>query len=67
MFDLIVGSEEGYGDMVEKRGITSFTYTFLVPKTSVITDNIQAMFITVTSVYSTGMKSTYKTTYKLYF
>ena len=64
-FDLIVGSEDGYGDIVEQLGMTSYTHTFPVPKTSIITENIQELFITVTAMYTTGMKSAYKTTYKL--
>ena len=66
-FDLIVGSEEGYSDIVEKQGMAISTHTFLVPKTSIITENIQELFITVTSVNPTGLKSAYKTTYKLSF
>ena len=64
-FDLIVGSENGYGDIVDKRGMASFTHTFPVPKSSFVTENIQELFITVIAVYTTGIKSAYKTTYKL--
>ena len=64
-FDLIVGSEDGYGDIVDKLGMTSYIHTFPVPKSSFITENIQELFITVTAVYATGMKSVYKTSYKL--
>ena len=56
-FDLIVGSQDGIGDIVEQFGITSDSYT----KTSVLTDNIQEISISLTAVYNIGMKSRHLT------
>ena len=64
-YNLIVGSQDGYGDIVEELGMTSVSHSFHVPITSIITEDIQELFITVTAVYATGMKSEYKTSYKL--
>ena len=65
LFDVVVGSAQGFGDIVDRRSLTAHSVTFQVPTTSIITANIHELFITIDSVYSTGMRSTYITSYQL--
>ena len=67
LYDLAVGSAQGFVDIADEHSLTTSSHSFHVPKDTVLTQNINELFISVTSVYSTGLETVYSTTYKLFF
>ena len=63
-FDLTVGSVPGFADIADIRSVSDYTFTFRVPTTSILTPFINEIFFTVTCSYATGLRASYKTSYK---
>lgn len=67
VYDVTVGTAKGYVDILDMRSLTTHTHSFHVPENTILTKNINELFIIISSVYSTGVSSTYSETYKLPF
>ena len=67
VFDVTIGSTKGSADIIDKRNLETSQMSVSVPKSNVGSENIQELFISVSCWHSTGLKTTYKTNFKLPF
>ena len=65
-FDVTVGSTQGSADIVDNKAVSSHFLSFSTPESTFDIDAIKELFISVKCVYSTGLSTTYKTSYKLF-
>ncbi|XP_053381647.1 uncharacterized protein LOC123555884 isoform X2 [Mercenaria mercenaria] len=64
-YDVMIGSKLGFSDILELKSIEVNQYDVTVPKTTIITPNVQELFISISCTYSTGLFTQYKFSYKL--
>ena len=64
-YSLIIGSQAMYTDILQKHYMTATHYNVDVPKTTIITENVNEIYFTITCSYSIGLSSTYRTSYKI--
>ena len=64
-YSLIIGSQAMYTDILQKHHLTATHYNVDVPKTTIITENVNEIYFTITCSYSIGLSSTYRTSYKI--
>ena len=67
LYDVMVGTAQGYVDILDIQSLTTHTRSFHVPEDTILTEKINELFITISAVYSTGISSTYSATYKVPF
>lgn len=61
---ITVGSTDGLCDITEGLSLTDTTRTFRIPQSTLVSENIQEVYISISAVYFTGMRTNYKTTFK---
>ena len=64
-YDVMVGSAQGFADIVDRHSLPVCSVTFQVPTYTIISADIKEIFINIEAAYSTGMRHTYRTSYKL--
>lgn len=64
-YDVSIGSKQGYTDILQLQRISVNVYDVIVPTATIISQNVQEMFIAITCTYSTGIYTVYQSTYKI--
>ncbi len=64
-YTLTIGSKTGYNDVTDAYVTTGTVFSFAIPSSTLISLQVNEVFIELTSVYATGMSTIYSTVYKL--
>ncbi|WAR31728.1 hypothetical protein MAR_034270 [Mya arenaria] len=62
---LVVGSGEGFTDILDINYYTGHTYDIVAPSSTLISPKITELFFTIACTYPTGMSSVYRTIFTL--
>ena len=65
LFDVTVGSGEGYSELFDANGLTAYSCSFETKDTSIITGHVEEIHITLWSVYATGRREFFGIMYNL--
>ncbi|WAR31796.1 hypothetical protein MAR_034338, partial [Mya arenaria] len=61
VYSLVVGSKEGFTDILDISYYTGHTYDIVAPSSTLISPKITELFFTITCAYPTGISSVYRT------
>ncbi|XP_052220285.1 uncharacterized protein LOC127837360 isoform X3 [Dreissena polymorpha] len=64
-YSLIIGSRDGFSDIADVNYTRNHVYDVIVPSSTLVSSNLNELYIKVSCTYSTGMYTTYSTSYKL--
>ena len=64
-YDVMVGSAQGFADIVDRQSLPVCLVKFQVPTSTIISADIKELFINIEAAYSTGMRHIHRTSYKL--
>ncbi|KAH3708717.1 hypothetical protein DPMN_068176 [Dreissena polymorpha] len=64
-YSLVVGSRDGFSDIADVSYTRDHVYDVIVPSSTLDSPNLNELYIKVTCTYSTGLFTTYSTSYKL--
>ncbi|XP_052789886.1 uncharacterized protein LOC128224179 [Mya arenaria] len=65
VYSLVVGSREGFTDILDIAYYSGHTYDIVAPSSTLISPKITELFFTITCTYPTGMSSVYRTIFTL--
>ncbi|WAR31701.1 hypothetical protein MAR_034243 [Mya arenaria] len=65
VFSLVVGSKEGFTDILDISYYTGHTYDIVAPSSTLISPKISELFFTITCAYPTGISSVYRTIFTM--
>lgn len=64
-YSLVVGTRRGYTDVADLRLMQAHTYDVNVPESTIISQNVAELFISISCIYTTGRFSVYETIHTL--
>ncbi|WAR31807.1 hypothetical protein MAR_034349, partial [Mya arenaria] len=65
LYSLVVGSKEGFTDILDISYYTGHTYDIVAPSSTLISPKISELFFTITCAYPTGISSVYRTIFTM--
>ncbi|KAH3708854.1 hypothetical protein DPMN_068313 [Dreissena polymorpha] len=64
-YSLVVGSRDGFSDVVDVSYTRDHLYDVSVPASTLVSSDLNELFVKITCTYNTGLFSIYSTTYKV--
>ncbi|WAR31804.1 hypothetical protein MAR_034346 [Mya arenaria] len=65
VYSLVVGSKDGFTDILDLSYYTGNTYDIVAPSSTIISPKISELFFSITCTYPTGISSVYRTIFTM--